>query len=1705
MKKSGSPLPRVLLVKQCHHDNELLQMLRSTTCSLINMSVSGTVDLSSSSGAAGGHRVVAFFTAVVLEMAAGKSFNDSQLRIITPYMLGGLDTFVKSFPQSLRGPLDTWRKSCCVVIAQIAASTRLGQPLLASMIEAVVRVLQVSFSSQYLEYHDLKIELIQLLGNLCQYQSIEFTGNNIKVLFGDPDSLEAMVSALDELKNLFDFSSLVRSILCSTCKLMSQPENGSAASPLPFASLEVDIVRCLVARGLVDDEMAKTVLVILFTSWLESRHSTPPPLVETLRFLAQRFPRAFDERAAHVSEAAAVGPANTAAPGRHFQDLLSEVFAKTPFRAPASVEAAGNGPALSLLLSLSDASLQMRICSLASFGERVERGLERTLDVVGVAEAAARNLMDPEADVALAAWDLAVVQRVAEYVDTEMFLHACSTAVSFWFDVAKRSVKKGAKVLCAIVVCLADSFVAGALCARDESGMASESLCVITDQGVSLTGDEWLFSTVVALGCGLVPLTKACDDENEGKDAQESSKKAKKYAKYSKYIDAMSAVAFAAATALGASKQLTIFQGLDSTSAGGNVERFAECLAANIVNEVASNANSKSESLHLCSRLLFQFSHRAQEALQKGVDDVVVRPALLLSVRLCVVLTSRWRNEKPSQSNLSTLGAWLSLTVPLVISAMPSNSVSSTAIDSLVPLISALAVMKSTHPPWNADPIGAYPSLQAFASGASSPASGGDLPYRLLIAMLCSPQGSALAHVGVCLSSLFPLPTAALIRIVASCNNGDEFNIGQGEKDFESWLSKWYDDTDVENSAHITSVPASARAGALHCLSAWVVSLADSRVEIDDSILWTLYLVTLVSAGACHDGHPAVRTAALSVCGKVASCVDCTRSTKLPCDSLPSSAAVILDMPALRSISKALADKGAAIAMDASSAASALASGIFSALGADGPRVNAAHLFLFGARIFASSVPALSTSILNAAVTCPLATTWPFLHSIIDASTITDEIDDGVIRAIMRSISSVHSSPEAIQSAVIEWMNATLRNGTRTRAGGMFGVEIVSLVASGVLEGLGDQELKNSLFKSLLTAHTFNPFADGDASNGRPALIAPALENITIAPSFLVELVEEIASQYFAAHKRLVGGAIQSTSTAGGGQLEYDDERVMGGSGMSVAVQRLASALEVLGPCVKRTDAQVAGALVGKFLNLVELTSHESLGFVLSAEYCRSVLVDLAWFCFTRGGDAIFAPSSRAPATPVAAKRSRGRKAATAVDSQEQERLYTKEQMNSHTRMVLLSLASAKTLQLQSATLRLLKAMLALHPAAIPDSIQALGELLSLASLSSEGSRNALIEEILSVLVPEGSASVSGAGVQGPLSPQDLLQPLFVHVTDMSHSSREAVVALAIRVLGPQSLPACVNALLAHVLATHETGGGEGGGEVEVTGDALILLSRSAQRKAQRQLRTSLPEDLFRLVVGTSVSLPAVHQLGNLIIAVKSAHILLAHAFQNDAAAQEVVDVGEKQGIASWKSDDGQRTVLDALSLRCYCANAISRRIGGKGKNVDDDNDGNATFHSEEAAVEEAGTGAALCLLQLEYVFEMLENTKFHASVASLLDDDDDDDEIEMAGEIGANSGHRRGRVLQLSLLELCDQLLQLYAFASHAQVAAGAESNSAVGFVNVRLGDSRLRILCGALAKRVSNWCLDILRNTQRLLDAPTFVAILQVRLSHRLRLLVM
>ena len=121
------------------------------------------------------------------------------------------------------------------------------------------------------------------------------------------------------------------------------------------------------------------------------------------------------------------------------------------------------------------------------------------------------------------------------------------------------------------------------------------------------------------------------------------------------------------------------------------------------------------------------------------------------------------------------------------------------------------------------------------------------------------------------------------------------------------------------------------------------------------------------------------------------------------------------------------------------------------------------------------------------------------------------------------------------------------------------------------------------------------------------------------------------------------------------------------------------------------------------------------------------------------------------------------------------------------------------------------------------------------------------------------------------------------------------------------------------------------------------------------------------------------------------------------------------------------------------------------------------------------GIGCGLLLVIFEFLNDMMESRSFHIKLVRDID---------------------RGEVdFQSDFLEFSEQCLQLLSKAAQCFDTAGDRN---VHNYRVVIGKFCKAISLPAIAKNARHWSLSLLQSLQRLLDTPTFVTILQVRISN-------
>jgi hypothetical protein len=135
-------------VSRCVRDTALLNSICQVSRSaLALLSIDGN-NKPKTAVIAGADRILSFLTATVIELADKGSLNDAQLRILYPFLVEGLKKSTEGSEEGKNGnskiifraggPTDQWRRSSCMIIAQICRKTKLAKPLLKTLVGSLM-------------------------------------------------------------------------------------------------------------------------------------------------------------------------------------------------------------------------------------------------------------------------------------------------------------------------------------------------------------------------------------------------------------------------------------------------------------------------------------------------------------------------------------------------------------------------------------------------------------------------------------------------------------------------------------------------------------------------------------------------------------------------------------------------------------------------------------------------------------------------------------------------------------------------------------------------------------------------------------------------------------------------------------------------------------------------------------------------------------------------------------------------------------------------------------------------------------------------------------------------------------------------------------------------------------------------------------------------------------------------------------------------------------------------------------------------------------------------------------------------------------------------------------------------------------------------------------------------------------------------------
>ncbi len=397
---------------------------------------------------------------------------------------------------------------------------------------------------------------------------------------------------------------------------------------------------------------------------------------------------------------------------------------------------------------------------------------------------------------------------------------------------------------------------------------------------------------------------------------------------------------------------------------------------------------------------------------------------------------------------------------------------------------------------------------------------------------------------------------------------------------------------------------------------------------------------------------------------------------------------------------------------------------------------------------------------------------------------------------------------------------------------------------------------------------------------------------------------------------------------------------------------------------------------------------------------------------------------------------------------------------------------------------------------------------------------NSSLGTILQALVDLTASSSSDVRA----SPQSVLQPLCAYFARISASRRAHLIGLALTAFNSAgrashgrdstspsqpALPAAVAVLLTHCLLSFQSERANSGGGivkpriiVKDTGDgtderdsapSFVLLSRAAQHKASRIALGSTSEDIYRLAQDVTLQQTADVQISSLVEIMRCAKgfvdILESGSELDNMDADGTVDVMQLHMYRA-RLAHGSVNTESSQAVAANVTNMPKRRgrhrnYASKAKNAVD---AIASIEEGEDVLRSRGAAATMALLLLEYVYDIVESRAFHRAFVTYVDKEQK--ENASLGKVGVQSR------IQAVLLELFDNILQLIATAS--QAASNSSSLEKDRNLAIVTENTETLLSLQAFGGTVEQWCLDVLRSLQRLLDPASFVSILHELIGH-------
>jgi hypothetical protein len=1689
VKQSGSPMPRAMLTRVTKQNVSVLSALTSIASSALKTGAGA--NSANPLLTAGVNRIVSFYTAVMVELCENKALDDAQLRVLYPFLVDGIKGRASGSASCGQG-MDVQRSRCsCIVLSQIARSTRLAAPFIGGVVAAMFsRIASEASQPSLPEEQSCAGDIIKCFAVFTQLQTVVLNKKLLDLLL--TDGLSIFLSFADSLMALssgFDLETAYESVFCGLvdCLIAAEGKPESESEGVDGYQGAVNHLLCsaqLPTRlvSVCADSIVQHSLKLMHAA--SKKHGskkgskTSPPALEHLgpiiRILLQRYPEEFNATIKSLQGAEPAGSAAEAeaAANELRKDLWQLLKGAGDLEDTLYGRGAGES-GTSLLLALSHPSAEVRAAAMDTFDEAVsvEAAAEVPLgaDVAGLVAAVLRNLCSEDESVCSRGWNDSIIGKVAAAAVPADLISCVVTAFQFWLEVALRKPKKdGRNIFSLILACLRTASFTHTL-GEDMVG------------GMNVSFKIWLSSNLLAL-CSL---EEDLSMRLAGADQDKSKKLVQRYA--SLQGDAVSAL-----HALGGSGTVDLFNVKISKSKSLSYADLVAKIAARVATQVADRDSRAEESIRTLATLaratVADFASQNEEYFpENAVQKRNYLSLLTLLQSVCSLVAEQGSDPSQMPSVRSyflclheIFASVLAAVVPVELGADYSSPFASHLVALYKGYLSNdfSSVLQTMADPAPAT-LGAFAAselrgnsadailLLFFLSASTRHAEAATVLGPLLASGLTGKRAGSPAGMARLMTEAIAAPVGAAREELAMVfSKLQQFNIffydPMSGNPCSSLLCPDIFSDNSSNDSSITALSISAEAKIAACQALCsILPMVDleegAGVEAMAQSVATLcpLIVHLFS-----EQQSEFRQAGLYMCRQFLEIFKAQKKTMhfevaFAADSNSCVKNISFTAGTVVEFCNTFLNSEELVSQDPARVTQILSDNVFADKSSKLDALRS--LLLSSAVVFGWVAPAVTSGVFRALLlasgelACLPAGAWPSLKTLFTQGVVGEGgasaasvhevfLSEIVLRCLKYASSEKANKTEAeVVASVVEMIGSgsgRVMYAPLLQWLALSGPDSGSdwLRAAGAASGV-------AVFRALLGNSLSTP--------GSPDVVSA----LALIPVNVDIVVEELLTHKKALAKAVKAGDYGDVEQEGNMDVVTYSNVASAAGDVASTLQAFYSALDALSPLIRRLTettfsegaagaAQPFGTIVCIMFDILEICVDPRLASLLVIEYCKGVVLDTIKNILHAFGTSVSNASSGKAKTPKKAK----------AEAALLGGAYSAERMQTDTDTLFRVLQGSKMHHTQGSVLAVLNAFMIISPKVVSaHAISALSEILAGTTLAATSQRDGLaaagdsagtlLRSVLSTLTRFISAGEAGAVPAW----DRVVQPLFAHFQAVSQHRRASLVRIAVEVLGEGCLDACTTALLIHSFAHFfnvediavgaSANANKDGMDIVAQPEVFTaVISRNAGKKANRVTLASVSQsqEMYQLALNTFLACSSpVEQTATLVSLMTTATELFEYGLEMC-----------RSGKAATKNEKFS-----------YAASLLKVHRGSA------------------AAVADP---IKLAVLHLQFVYSVLESGAYHRVLAP-----------HTAGWIDIQTSAAAPSPQEYFVM-LCERSLKFLAASVNAQQM---ETRDNVSYDGVSLTH---------LSKEAWTYCVNIIESMQRLLDGPAFLGVLQELLCH-------